>query len=162
MVLKMSRKHSGTAGMMPEICLLNYGGLRYPLPKGPLTVGNVFQLMPFENEMVILELSGNQIDSLFRYIIASEGQPVAGCKIIKKHKDYQAFINEKPFEISKNYIVVTSDYLADGGDKMSFFKNPITYYRTGILIRDAMIEYIKEFQKENKTLKPNTEERIIL
>ncbi|MBN2746333.1 MAG: 5'-nucleotidase C-terminal domain-containing protein [Bacteroidales bacterium] len=162
MVLEMSKKQAPATGMIPQICLLNYGGLRFPLPKGSITIGNVYQLMPFENEMVLLKLTGNQVDSLFRYVIESEGQPIAGCKILKKGKDYQAFINNKPFDKTKNYVLVTSDYLADGGDKMSFLKNPTDYYRTGVLIRDAMIDYIKELHRNNQTLKPNKEERIIL
>ena len=35
-----------------DICVLNNGGLRNPLPKGNITLGNIFQLMPFENQMI--------------------------------------------------------------------------------------------------------------
>jgi 2',3'-cyclic-nucleotide 2'-phosphodiesterase (5'-nucleotidase family) len=161
MVLNIARKATNEDDYQPDICLLNYGGLRYPIAKGKITLASIFQLMPFENEIVILNLKGSQVESMFEYIAQTNGQPIAGCKIsIKNNHFVNAEINGKPFDNSKNYRVATSDYLADGGDKMTFFKNPIEIVKTGILIREAMIEHIKSETKNGRTINSNTEERI--
>lgn len=46
----------------PDFCILNKGGLRTPVLKGPITRGKLFELMPFENEIVIkYRLCNNKI-----------------------------------------------------------------------------------------------------
>jgi len=161
MVLEMTRKNMEGLDYSPDFCLLNYGGLRHPLPKGIITLSDVYQLMPFQNEVVILELKGGKIDSLFNYIAFTGGQPIAGCRLrINNHQYLSATINGKKFDKTKSYFLVTSDYLANGGDHMSFLQNPIASYKTGLLLRNAMINYIKaETAKGNKIIASN-EERI--
>jgi len=46
------------------------------------------------------------------------------------------------FDENKTYRVATSDYLSNGGDHMNFFKNPISTDKTGVKIRDAILDYI--------------------
>ena len=161
MVLEMTRKSLGNTGYSPDFCLLNYGGLRHPLPKGVITISDVYQLMPFQNEVVILKLSGLQIDSLFEYIAATHGQPVAGCSVTVRNGHYiSAKIGGKPFDKNRAYYLVTSDYLAKGGDRMKFLQNPQATYKTGMLLRNAMLEYIKEKTAEGKKIIASDEERI--
>jgi 2',3'-cyclic-nucleotide 2'-phosphodiesterase (5'-nucleotidase family) len=135
-----------------DIALFNNGGLRSSLPKGNITRGNIFELMPFDNELVILTLSGKKTWDLIRYVSASGGQPMAGMKLAI-HPDRTpstVLINGQPFDSTRTYNVVTSDYLANGGDKMEFFKNPVKIETTGILIRNAILDYcIAETAKGN-------------
>ncbi len=135
-----------------NICLFNSGGLRSSLPKGDITRGNIFELMPFDNELVVLTLSGKKTWELIRYVAMTGGQPMAGMKL-GIHPDRTpatVSINGQPFDSTRTYNVVTSDYLANGGDKMDFFKNPIKIQTTGILIRNAIMEYcIAETAKGN-------------
>jgi len=161
MVLEMTIKSVEGSTYSPDFCLLNYGGLRHPLPKGIITLSDVYQLMPFQNEVVILELKGGQVDSLFNYIARSGGQPIAGCKLeVNNYQYLSATINGKAFDKTKNYFLVTSDYLANGGDRMSFLKTPIATYKTGLLLRNAMIDYIKEKTAMGKKVEASNEERI--
>ena len=60
-----------------DFCLLNYGGIRSTLDSGEITVGEVFQIMPFENEITILTLSKVQLDTLFKIIEDKGGEPFA-------------------------------------------------------------------------------------
>ena len=77
-------------GVDADMCLLNFGGLRTSLPKGDITVGKIYELMPFENEIVAVTISAKQFDSLIHYVIKVGGQPVSGIKIIvKKDKTYK-------------------------------------------------------------------------
>ncbi|CAN5521093.1 hypothetical protein BH11BAC1_BH11BAC1_29140 [soil metagenome] len=61
-------------------------------------------------------------------------------------------IQGQVFDSTKSYRIVTSDYLANGGDKMDFFKNPIKLETTGILIRDALLDYCDAETKRGNML----------
>ena len=148
-IISMDNKSPDVSGIL---CLFNNGGLRSSLPKGDITRGNIFELMPFDNELVILTLSGEKVKQLIRYVAMSGGQPMAGMKLgINPDKTpATVFIGTQKFDSTKTYHVITSDYLASGGDKMDFFKNPIKVQTTGILIRNAIMDYcIAETAKGN-------------
>ncbi len=65
-------------GIPCHFAVANNGGLRAGLFPGPVTMRNVFEVMPFDNELVILQLSGGATDSLLRYIAQLTGTPVSG------------------------------------------------------------------------------------
>ena len=60
-----------------------------------------------------------------------------------------------------NYVkVLTSDYLAGGGDKMNFFLDPIKTERVGIKLRDAIIKYCIQENAKGKQLTGKLDGRI--
>ena len=123
---------------MADICVMNNGGLRSILPKGEITKGMIFELMPFENELVILELGSDDYIQLLEYITKRGGEPFAGVNIIM---DENGTVLSQSLDLNKGKIrVLTSDYLANGGDKMSFFKDK-KQTKVGIKLRDAIINY---------------------
>jgi len=69
-----------------DICIMNTGGLRSTLPKGEITRGKIYELMPFDNELVVLELNAEEIYQLSEYIVSRGGEPFSGC-IIYSSKD---------------------------------------------------------------------------
>jgi 2',3'-cyclic-nucleotide 2'-phosphodiesterase (5'-nucleotidase family) len=161
MVLEITKQKLSDDELIPDMCLLNYGGLRYPLPKGKITIANIFQLMPFQNEAVILKLSGAQMDSLFRFIATSNGQPLAGAVVKVKESEFvNASIASEAFDPNKSYNVLTSDYLAGGGDKMTFLKHPLETQKTGLLIRNLMIEYCEQITAQGGLIEASNELRI--
>lgn len=143
------------------ICLLNHGGLRSVISKGDVTIGSCYSLMPFENEIVIVEISGTKMIQIQKYLENSGGEPIANMNL-----DITVFSNTKrevnctiggiQFDPNQNYFVVTSDYLAKGGDKMDFFLDPISLTQTGKLLRDAIIDAVKD----QKTIKAETDGRL--
>ncbi|MCL6217732.1 5'-nucleotidase C-terminal domain-containing protein [Zunongwangia pacifica] len=143
-----------------DFVLLNYGGIRSELNKGPVTTRDAYNMMPFENQIVIAELSGEKVEALLRYLEkAKSAHPVSGIKI-KMNKEYKvtsAMINGKPINPEQNYFVATSDYLQQGGDNMSFFSNPVNLYDTDYKLRNAIIDY---FQKID-TIKAKQDDRFI-
>lgn len=144
-----------------DICMLNNGGLRTSLPAGKITVGKIFELMPFENEIVVLTLSGEKAKGLFKYIAKSNGMPLAGATMeIKDENAENILIGGKAFDETKTYRVVTSDYLAGGGDKMRFFSEPLAYQILNIKLRDAIMNYMRAENKKGNTLNPKTDGRI--
>ncbi|RYG19744.1 MAG: hypothetical protein EOO07_06265 [Chitinophagaceae bacterium] len=103
------------------------GGLRNDIALGPIKVANIFELMPFENETVVFNLKGTDVYDILKFIAASGGQPTAGLKMnIKNGLPEHIFINGKEFDVNKNYMVLTSDYIASGGDDSKGFANPIS------------------------------------
>jgi 2',3'-cyclic-nucleotide 2'-phosphodiesterase (5'-nucleotidase family) len=141
-----------------DFCLLNFGGLRTSLPKGEITKGKIFELMPFENELIVLTLNKDSLKSLIHYLNSVGGQPISG-NISFKFSGKEFILDENLFP--NNYVkVLTSDYLAGGGDKMNFFLNPIKTEKVNIKLRDAIIKYcIQENSKGNK-LTSNIDGRI--
>ncbi|MET4142636.1 2',3'-cyclic-nucleotide 2'-phosphodiesterase (5'-nucleotidase family) [Pedobacter sp. UYP1] len=128
------------------------GGLRNDLPSGAITLSNIFQLMPFENELIVFELKGSDVQTLLDYIARTGGQPIGGLTMkIKEKKPADVLVGGKPFDPLKNYSVLTSDYIAGGADGISSFKNPVSSKVLGLKIRDALIQYIKE--TKNKGVK---------
>ncbi|GAG06496.1 unnamed protein product, partial [marine sediment metagenome] len=61
-----------------------------------------------------------------------------------KNDGFDLLINSSKIDKSRNYFVLTSDYLQSGGDKMNFFKNPVNLYKLDYKVRDAIIDYLKE------------------
>lgn len=146
-----------------DICLLNNGGLRTTLPKGDITKRRIFELMPFENELVVLTLSGEKAQGLFDFLARVNGMPLAGAKLgISNKKPVNILVGEEKFDPQKTYRVLTSDYLAEGGDKMRFFLDPIKRENVGNKLRDAIIEYVAEQGDKGLTLSAQLNGRIYL
>ncbi len=145
-----------------DVAIFNNGGLRAALPKGLIRVEDVYKLMPFENEIVVLTITSEAFLSMISYIINSGGVPFAGMRIVSKQLKLESLtINSIPFDESRNYTVVTSDYLAAGGDKMAFFQNPVEYRSISVLMRDLIIDYLREQNAEGNSLHPTLDGRIV-
>jgi 2',3'-cyclic-nucleotide 2'-phosphodiesterase (5'-nucleotidase family) len=143
------------------ICLLNYGGLRAGLPKGAITMRNVYELMPFENELVAVEIQGTKVTMLLSYLAQKGGMPETGIRMtIKDNAAGNVTIQGVPFDETKNYLIITSDYLAMGGDDMTFFLKPVASYPLGLKVRDAIIECLKEQTQKGSTVSAQLDKRI--
>ncbi len=160
-VLYETKKLLGKDSAMANVAVFNKGGLRNSLPKGDITVGNIFELMPFDNELILLKLSGAQFKDMLYKIIEKGGIPVSGFRMtIKATKPTDVTVNGKPFDETKDYWVVTSDYLANGGDNYTFFKEAKDRKLMNALLRNVMINYCEDITKQGKTLKPYLDGRI--
>jgi 2',3'-cyclic-nucleotide 2'-phosphodiesterase (5'-nucleotidase family) len=158
---KTNDKYLPTDKSAADICLLNNGGLRSQLPKGAITLGNVFELMPFENTIVILTLSGEKTKLLFESLVENNGAPFSGAFITAKGKKITELkIGGQDFDITKTYKIVTSDYLAAGGDKYLFFNSPLKIEILNYKLRDAIVDYIKDETAKRNRIKAQTDGRI--
>ncbi|MCB0478448.1 MAG: 5'-nucleotidase C-terminal domain-containing protein [Crocinitomicaceae bacterium] len=117
------------------IALLNWGGLRAPINKGKITIGTCFEVMPFENEIVIVEMTQEDLVIIKDFLIEKGGHPVSNMLVEKN----EIQVAGHPLS-DQHYFVITSDYLFNGGDQMSFFKGKKVIH-TGYKIRDALIDY---------------------
>lgn len=144
-----------------DMVLFNNGGIRSSIPKGAITLENVYQLMPFENMVTVVLITGSNTKKMFDYIAQKNGMPISGAKLgINKDKPVDILINGQPLDTNRNYRVATSDYLADGGDNMIFLMNPISKTSLNIKLRDMIIEYLKEETAKGKTINASLDKRI--
>lgn len=129
-----------------DFAMFNYGGIRSGISKGDITNENAFNLMPFENSLVVTELTSEKIKELVNYLIdENKAHPLSKhINLAITENGYNLKINNAPLDTSKTYFVLTSDYLQNGGDNMNFFKNPINLYKLDYKVRNAIIDYFKE------------------
>ena len=140
-----------------DMCLLNHGGIRRTFTKGNITVGDVYELMPFENQALVVTMSGPKILEMIRFLSdAGVGHPVAGIRFVPGDES-SILINGEKFDPEKTYTVVTNDYLQKGGDEMYFLANPVKMEYLDVKLRDLMIAY---FEKHD-TIHVNTDKRIL-
>jgi len=144
-----------------DVCLLNNGGIRAIIPKGNVTARTAFEIMPFENSVWVVALKGEQLVEIGNYIIREKKpHPLSGMEIVigKDGLLKSITVQGKPVEAGKIYNVATSDYLANGGDSMDFFKKGVTTYDIDYKLRNIFIDYFKEVD----TLPVIKTERIIM
>lgn len=148
---------------LPLFSLMNIKGLRTPLAKGNITVRNIFELMPFENEITILTLPGDSIYALFEFICKTNGEGISGARVTyADNKITSLTINGKLFNKSKNYFLATSDYLANGGDYFNMITAPTQRKDIGSKIRESIIEHIENLSQNNQSVVAKIEGRITL
>lgn len=134
-------------GRKVDVALMNYGGIRLnSMEPGPITRGKIFELMPFDNVMVLLELNGEQLQEFMNNLANRGGWPMSGATYtILNKKATELKIGGRPVEPQAKYTLATSDYVANGGDDNSVLKG-LVQINIGYLQRDAIIEYVKEKQ----------------
>jgi len=149
-------------GFPCHFAIINHGGIRSSITKGPITLKSMFEIMPFENELVIVELSGRQMDSLLNYLVSKNIAAVSGIEIQTSGNTYtKVTIAGLPFDSRRNYWVVVNDFIQKGGDYFTMLKYPKQVIYTGLKIRDVLEKGFKtEFSETNK-INPRLNSRII-
>jgi len=148
------------SGKEVDFVLFNHGGIRSIISKGNVSARTAYEIMPFENGITVVELSGQSVLDLAKFVIESgRAHPVAGIQIVMdKNENIQELkIQGKPFDINKNYFVATSSYLVTGGDNMGFFKDGLSFTDIDYFIRNAIIDYFKK----KDTIASEVDNRII-
>lgn len=143
-----------------DLGVMTNGGLRTALPAGNITLGNIFELMPFENELVVLDAPGPVVQQLFDYA-AQARMPIAGAVYtVGPDKKPQAIsIGGQPFDPARTYRIAVSDYLAGGGDRMDFFK-AAQLNHTGLLLRNVIVDHIKALTAAGQPVTARVEGRV--
>jgi 2',3'-cyclic-nucleotide 2'-phosphodiesterase (5'-nucleotidase family) len=155
----MAEKYYGT---QVDAAFMNYGGIRLPIVKaGIITKGKVFELMPFDNIIILQKLPGKVFKNFLDHIASRGGWPVAGLTMeIKNGKAENVLINGKALDADAVYTVANSDYVANGGDKADMLRS-VPQINNGSLFRDALIEYFTSFTKAGKQITVTTQNRVI-
>ncbi len=143
-----------------DFVVLNHGGIRSIISKGGVSSRTAYEVMPFENTIVVVEMRGRAIRDLVSHLIrSSRPHPISGIQIIIDNKNQlsSVTIQGQPFDENRIYNVATSNYLFNGGDDMGFFKDRLQHFELQYLIRNAMIDYFKNID----TLKAGVDDRFL-
>ncbi len=134
-----------------DAAMLNYGGIRAALPRGSVKIRHIFEIMPFDNALCVVEMDSMQMLTFAQYWMSSKGHPIYGFTV---SQDFQ----NRPYVVWKNPLtrypvkMVVTDYVANGGDNASFFKTITTRKCLKTPLRDALIQYYRSHYQPNDTL----------
>ena len=144
-----------------DAAILNYGGLRLTqLAAGPLTVGKIFELSPFDNTIVLLAVPGKNLLDFLHLIAERGGWPVAGIRMtIRDKKATDVMVQGSALDANHIYTIATVDYLANGGDNTIMLAG-LPRKDFGFLFRDAIIDYVKETTNKGQRISAVLDNRV--
>ena len=141
--------------------LTNRGGLRAAIPEGPVTLGNIYEVMPFENELVVLEMNGMQLLTLAKEIGEVGGEPISGMLLEFQGENLAKMtVNGQPVENDSIYYLTTTDFLSSPGRNRFAILSTVPRIFLGVTLRDAIIEKIEELNASGEKVSAQTDGRI--
>ena len=151
-----------------DIALQNPGGMRADLDAGPITRGDVYAVMPFDNTIVTMDLTGEQVTlALDQALRGSRVTQVSGVRYVVDIKKPAlqritaiTLADGKPLDPQQKYKVAVNNFMASGGDQYDALANGANRSDTGRLIRDAMMKWVAQLKSAGKTLDLQRDGRI--
>lgn len=145
-----------------DFAITNIGGIRGTLNRGDILTGELYEIFPFENEVVMLELAGSSVEKLFDALAAKSGEVVSKNIefVIHNKKTELLKIGGKQISSDKIYRVVTVDYLAEGNDGMTALADAKNIFPSGVLIRNLITDHIRNITAEGKEVESKLDNRI--
>lgn len=158
LIEEKAEEHSGIAIDMGAITI---GGLRVPIAEGPIRLQEIYELMPFENQIWILELSGEQARELFAYAAERENIAISNSKLVVAGDEVVHIeIGGQTFNPDRTYTLAISDYLANGGDDLFFLKEARILEKMELKQRDIIIEKVVEEEAAGRAIEAEVEGRV--
>ncbi len=170
----MRAQASARLGKRIDLAIMNGGGLRRnTISEGELRARDIFELLPFENALVTLDLSGEQVLKLLGVVVSGR-EAQSGARLtymIKADKSSQletAMLRDEQgrdqeIDPKATYTIVTIDYLVNvGGERYSVLREGRNTKPVGLTLRDAIMDYVKSETAAAREIKPRLDERFIL
>lgn len=154
----MRRAAQPLVGAPVPFAITNAGGLRANLRPGQLKVGDIFELMPFENEMVVIELTGAEVIQVVKEgLLRRGGEPCSGVKAKVEGPPEQAVLtvtweDGSTIDPEATVKVATTDYLYGGGDSIPTLKKGRKPFTTGVTLRQMLLDECAALGKAKKDL----------
>ncbi|MFN8347233.1 MAG: 5'-nucleotidase [Spirosomataceae bacterium] len=148
-------------GKPVDVAITNNGGIRTDFPAGNITLGNVYEVMPFDNELVAITLSGETMKKVIDYL-AQRKEPQSGLTLVidkATNQPKEVLIGGKPLDRQRTYTLVTSDYMAISSDMAAIVKTNQGFQILGYLMRDAIADYLRRKGQQNQELDPKKDGR---
>ena len=127
-----------------DLSMLNFGGIRTTMPAGNVTVGDIFNISPFDNYLTFIVLKGSELRKALEKFTDKFNAPYAGVTITyQNNRPSQILVGGKPIDDSRLYKLVTLDFIADGGDHLI---EDVQFERketTTVTFRDFLIAELK-------------------
>src|SRR5712691_4834710 len=152
-----------------DLAIMNGGGLRRnTISEGELRARDIFELLPFENALVTLDLTGEQVLKLLGVVVSGrEAQSGARITYITKADKSSALekatLGNREIDPKAAYTVVTIDYIVNvGGDRYAVLREGKNLRPLGITLRDTLMNYVKSETAAGRDIRPNLDGRFIL
>ena len=128
-----------------DMAVVNIGGMRCEWLPGRITRGQIYELMPFDNMLVVLTLKGSDVLDLCQGFADRGGEGVAGLRV--KAVDgrlAEVMIDGRAVRSNGLYTVATSDYLMGGADHMDALTRYVDCWKSDLIIRDLYLEAVEQ------------------
>lgn len=146
-----------------DASIINIGGLRKGMPVGDITLGDIYEVSPFENKLFIVAIYGKDLRQLFDHITRSGGEGIGNIRLVadaQTKKLRKAFVAGKPLEDNKIYHIISIDYLINGGDGMVAFSKALKSIDMNLKSRDALLQYVQNEYAAKRPLTSKLDNRI--
>ena len=151
-----------------DVAMQNSGGLRADLAEGPVTKGTVYEVMPFDNRVFTLEITGADVKTALEQGL--RGDRVTQVSGIRYSFDVTAPAGErvksltladgKPLDPQRLYKVACNDFMATGGDEYSVLSGGRNRLEPDARVRDAIEQFVIRLTKDGKPVDYQPEKRI--
>jgi 2',3'-cyclic-nucleotide 2'-phosphodiesterase (5'-nucleotidase family) len=157
-MLAMAAKHYGTK---VDAAFLNFGGIRLTsIPAGPISRGKVFELLPFDNAVVLQKVSGKTLLAFVNHVAGRGGWPCAGISFQLQNKSaVNIRVGGAPVDELATYTIANNDYVVNGGDDCVMLRG-IPQQSDGYLVRTAIIEYLQGLAQNGQPITAKIEKRV--
>ena len=146
-----------------DIAVTNIGGIRRTLFAGPITIGDVFEILPFDNSLLVLEYKGVEILALADAVALKGGEAVAGMTLtIRDGKAEDVKVGGEVVDTARVYKVVSTDYLSWGNDQLEPLANYVKSTPLNMMMRDAMFDYVTCATIKGEKIVTKLDNRIIV
>lgn len=152
------------------LAVMNSSGLRKSqIPAGDISTSDIFELLPFENALVTLELTGEQLRRFLDVTVARRNAQ-SGARIVyrsnpeKKQSEIVSVklggkSEERDIDPQATYTIVTIDYLVKRGGDYAVLQEGKNVRPLGLTMRDAVLDYVKAETAAGRSLQANLDGR---
>jgi 2',3'-cyclic-nucleotide 2'-phosphodiesterase (5'-nucleotidase family) len=157
------KKGADFLGEKVDLSILNIGGIRATMPKGDVTLGNIFEIYPFDNIVDILYIKGSYLKELFDFFAKKGMQPIGNARLkVRDKKIEEVLIGGELLDETKIYKVATLNYLRTGGDGMGILNNAEKVINTRRQFRDMIQDYISDKYNLGEKINSTLDNRVII
>ncbi len=146
-----------------DFAITNKGGLRSDLPGGKFSKGHIINMVPFNNKVTVVDISGADLEDIFDVMARRDGDGVSTNVRVTYEKDGDEaeaddiLIDGRKLDDDKTYRVATIDYLANGGDYLHAFTHGTVVAQSPEVLYDDLIYYFTDGAGKDKPLKSTPE-----
>ncbi|HIZ86139.1 MAG TPA: 5'-nucleotidase C-terminal domain-containing protein [Candidatus Coprenecus stercoravium] len=149
---------------LPALSLMNFGGIRSGLPKGGVRIFDVYSAFPFDNTVVVARMRGEDVRRILdKFASSGKFEALGGVGItVRDGRMKRCLIGGRELEDDALYDLVTIDFLLDSGDRFDIAEDAVSVYRTGIVFRDAAVDYLRRLSSAGVVLENRGDGRVTI
>lgn len=155
---------ASTLPLTPDLAIMNGGGIRLNMPKGPVTEGRILSTFPFANRFTLIELSGKDLLETLKIMARRKGECISSQMEVAVDKDWKfvnASFNGNPIDPDRKYVIATIDYLAQGNDDLFPMANGKVLWMDSNDVAPLILRYVIEQTRLNMPMAADPDSRFV-